>query len=752
MKPLRLRATNFRTFSELDLSLGDGLVGILGELRNVPAGADSNGAGKTSVLEAIDICLFGRRSLAGFLTRGGEVDALMLELTFEHNGHAYRVRRGYSARGRGKSAVDFERRDSTIETLGAGEQWIPLTRETAKETDLAIVETIGLTRATFRDSGYLRQGAGSFADPSRDPKERLELLVEAALGRDPVWPRAQDAAKAARREAQVQLERLAGETLAARELLATRLDVETAHAALLADENAATATLATAEQALQQILERYQSARDQAAQRQVVQSELAALVEAQARAVEEFSQATAAAHQLADKTIELAELTADANRVPELEERLADLTRAQAEKVAATSARTSLIADADQRDLARGRLVDQALALHDDARAMRAKAAHLDAKIHDAGECDRCGQTLGAEAAARAARSYRSEADTLDEKSKSIDESAEAELATIAQLRERTDAIEIPAIDELACTTVERDLRTARNAAVQRATLAEQVAALQAKAARAPELEQHATDSAAAVTAKQTQLDDLEPIDLTPIEHAGAVARATVARHRDTLDAAKVQRGRLDEKLAAITAAADTLADAAVTGRDLQAAVDVETVLEKACGRSGIPTLILESVVIPTVEAKAAHILAELGTGYRVELRTQTANKDGGLRDTCEAVVIDHTGEAAYDDFSGGEQTRIGLALQIALAEFIATRPGAESSFLALDEPSFLDAAGMEALLNVLRDLLTRRVFETVMLVSHVPELRDSLDETILIVKDGFESHVDAGVVEVVAA
>jgi DNA repair protein SbcC/Rad50 len=750
LRPHRLRALNFRTFPELDLAFGTGLVGILGELRDAPAGADSNGAGKSSVLEAIDICLFGRRSLARFLTRGGDVDELVLELTFDHDGSLYRARRQFSARGRGKTTVDFERRDETIEALG-GEQWIPLTRETVKQTDLAIVETVGLTRATFRDSGYLRQGGGSFADPSRDPKERLELLVEAALGRDPVWPTVQEAAKASRREAEAQLQELAGRTLAARELIATRPDVETAHAELLAAEQAAAVALEQAEQELQEILGRYQAARDQAVRRQVVEAELNALAETQARAVEEFSQATAAKHQLEDKTIELAELTADANRVPELEEGVALLRAAVTAAQAAARDRQALTAQADVRDLAREHLAHEASQLRDHVATLTAKAQHLDDHISEAGACDRCGQTLGTEAAARAAESYRAEASVAADRAQLMAAGDAAELVAIAELREQAAAIVVPESLEDP-EPVERELRAARNAMVQRATLVEQVTVLQARAARAPELEQASLTTAAAVTAKQTQLDELEPVELASIERAGAATRATVATHRETLDAAKVERGRLDEKLAAITAAAATLALAAATERDLRATVDVEALLEKACGRAGIPTLILEAVVIPAVEAKAAHILAELGTGYRVELRTQKQNQDGGLRDTCEAIVIDQTGEAPYEDFSGGEQTRIGLALQIALAEFIASRPGAESSFLALDEPSYLDASGMEALLNVLRDLLARRVFQTVMLVSHVPELRDSLDETILIVKDGIESRVDAGVAQAVPA
>jgi len=115
-------------------------------------------------------------------------------------------------------------------------------------------------------------------------------------------------------------------------------------------------------------------------------------------------------------------------------------------------------------------------------------------------------------------------------------------------------------------------------------------------------------------------------------------------------------------------------------------------------------------------------------------------------------VILDDTGEAPYDDFSGGEQTRIGLGLQIALAVYLALS-GRGSRLLCLDEPSYLDAAGMSALLVVLEELVARDVFSGVLLVSHVPELRDSLDQTIVVVKDGGRSRVEgAPVLEEVAA
>lgn len=97
MNPLAIRATNVRTFESLDLDLPTGCIVIGGE----------NGAGKSTILNAIDIALFaGRGELPPLLSLGEE--ELRLELTFEHGDELYRVRRAYSAKGRGKTSLDLE--------------------------------------------------------------------------------------------------------------------------------------------------------------------------------------------------------------------------------------------------------------------------------------------------------------------------------------------------------------------------------------------------------------------------------------------------------------------------------------------------------------------------------------------------------------------------------------------------------------------------------------------------------------------
>jgi len=739
VKPLTLELENFRTFVGYHrVDFEDGLVGILGELRDGADSISSNGAGKSTLLEGIDVGLFGRRSLAGFLTRGGDVDTMTLTLTFDHAGETYRVRRSFSARTKaGKTTVDFERAAS--EVLGEDDAepwpiWEPLTCSSTKETDQLIVETVGLSRDTYRNSSYLRQGDGSYADPARDPKQRKDLLVEAALGRDPVWPRLQEAARAARRSAETGLERLAGETRAARELADTKPDVVLDCSEARYAEEAATTALATAEAELQAVSERYLAAKDGAARRATCEAELEHAKSMLRALIDRGQAADAAARQIVEAMTRLEEL-GTAPDTARLEQRIAELqTAVEAHRSASQlheyEARNATLATSQRDDTLR-----RASELATKAENLREQAGLLeDSSLEES--CDRCGQHLGVEARARAVASIRDDADKLElEAKQNRDHAATITIPTVPPKPEG----EAPT-QEL--QTVVGQLRAAQTAAAERATLAERVTQLETAASSGPSPDD-LTAAHNTVTAKQAELDDIEPVNLPAIESAGLRARALVDAHRGALDTTKTTRARLDERLAQITKAEAQIAESEKNSESLQASIDVETVIERACGRDGIPALLLENVVIPSLEVEADSILRQLGTPYRVELRTQAALKSGdGLRDTLDVVILDETGEAPYDDFSGGEQTRIGLALQIALAVYLALS-GRGSRLLCLDEPSYLDSAGMTALLRVLEGLVARDVFSGVLLVSHVAELRDSLDNVIVVVKDGGRSRID---------
>jgi DNA repair exonuclease SbcCD ATPase subunit len=732
MRPVRLRARGFRTFHDLDLEFGTGLVGILGDLRDAPEGADSNGAGKSSILEAIDIALFGRRSLSGYLTRGGDVDELMVELSFEHGDHLYRVRRTYAPKGRGITKVDLERMTSFT--------YEPLTCATAKETDEFLCDLIGLSRDTFRDSCYLRQGDGGYADPDRDPKQRKQLLVEAVLGRDPIWPKLEAAARERRKDAEREVAQLAGEAGSLREVaegINSCLVLATSAAVVV---EAAADAVTAAEKRHGEIVAQWATHEAAGARRQAAAAELAAAEHTLDALLARGQQADDAATEMADLNDKLVVL-APAAEVSELEQRETELRRVIDGHVQAVNEYDRAFAAARDATFKRNDLLGRASEANERAVKLRHEAAATLVHVGDKA-CEKCGQPLGAEAAAHTAAQLRAEADQLDTLARELDEDARSiAIPTIPSVPE-------PPADRGELDDVHRRLTIARTQQLERARYEERFRALEKIADAAPSDEQLA--AARADVAERAVMDGFAATD-APAVTVDEVSEI-VAEKRRARDAAVAEKARADEQLSRCRAAADRLVVIENLTASRHTEIDRDALLERAYGRDGIPALIIENTAIPYIETEASRILRELGTGFDVQLRTQRETQAGSLRETLDVVVIDPDGNEAdfADGCSGGEQTRIGLALRIALARLLASRRGAESRLLALDEPSYLDAAGMAALLDVLRGLDGE--FDLILLVSHVAELRDSLDDVIVVVKENGVSSVAGASVEAVLA
>ncbi|MCW2977734.1 MAG: sbcC, partial [Actinomycetia bacterium] len=235
-----------------------------------------------------------------------------------------------------------------------------------------------------------------------------------------------------------------------------------------------------------------------------------------------------------------------------------------------------------------------------------------------------------------------------------------------------------------------------------------------------------------------------EPLDLSGIEQEGRLAGDRLTAAKAALDAARSLRARLDERRVQMAAAEQALAEAATRTAELHRAIDTRVRLEKACGLNGVPALILETAVIPYIETETARVLADLGTPFQVELRTQREKKDGALADTLEVVIVTDTGESPYRKLSGGEKMRVSIALRVALGRLLAGRSGSRSRLFVIDEPRWLDQAGIEALIESLRGLLGE--FSRIYVVTQSgTALRDSFDQVLCVVKDGGVSRVEDG-------
>lgn len=741
MKPVRLRAQNYGPFRDLDVAFVDGATVVLGELLNAPEGADSNGAGKSHVLNGIPIALYGaprgHTSLATYLTHGVESTELMLELEFLHLGETYRVRRGYSARGRGKSTLDFEvltmtsAKDPEGQWDDAGEQWRPLTLSSAKETQQLIETTIGQTEEMFRRSGFLEQGARSFAHPDIKPAERKDLFAASLqLG---LWQRLWDEVERPRkRKAEQDLAGIATTLAPAEERLAKKPDLDAYRVELdesLTDAKAlalASRTLVETETARAAAIEK-----DEASW--TVRNSAVRAAAARLETHTSMLRRTAEAQELLAAAREELREVGPAEDVSPLERQEAELVDEQIAYNAAVASRATIIAAGVERKGERDRLLElaQTNGLLVDVKRTRANA------IDNAGDgtetCDHCGQQLGLEAAATAIAKLRAEADAL--------------VRDEVRLRFDASEISIPetppepvAPDEAVLRALRIRIASTRDYATRVATLQERIDGLERIIAETdtPEFREetkrlereHAEALAALAEISEPEPGAAEQARANA-SHAEGAAAAAEKRAEDVageLERTKLLLEQLDELQAQV-------AEAIIERDRLQRELDLLGHLDHVYGRDGVPAFVVDNIAAPLVELEANELLARVGMSYRIAIRSERVTQAGDIAGALDVLLLLPDGtERPYSRLSGGEGSRVMVALQHGVTQLLKRRRSADVEMFILDEPPYLDRAGQRAIAETLHELTAD--YPVVVVVSHDEELRDAFDQAIVVRKD----------------
>ena len=159
MIPKQLALHNFFSYQEAVLDF----TGL-----HVACVAGANGAGKSSLLEAIAWCLWGHsRSAAEDDVIYLGAQEVSVEFVFEHRGHIYRVRRG--RRRRQSSFLEFQIRADT--------GYRSLTQRSMRATQQLIIKHLRISYDTFAQSAYLRQGH-SDAFMAQRPAARKQILAD----------------------------------------------------------------------------------------------------------------------------------------------------------------------------------------------------------------------------------------------------------------------------------------------------------------------------------------------------------------------------------------------------------------------------------------------------------------------------------------------------------------------------------------------------------------------------------------------
>jgi exonuclease SbcC len=169
--------------------------------------------------------------------------------------------------------------------------------------------------------------------------------------------------------------------------------------------------------------------------------------------------------------------------------------------------------------------------------------------------------------------------------------------------------------------------------------------------------------------------------------------------------------------------------------------IDDYHIIATATGKNGIQALLIEEA-IPEIEQEANELLARLTNNQsHIIIESLRDLKSGGTKETLDIKISDAIGIRPYELFSGGEAFRIDFALRIAISKLLARRAGTSLQTLIIDEGfGSQDEDGlhniMEALYKIQDD------FSKIIIVSHLPAMKDQFPVQFLVEKNAHGSHV----------
>lgn len=713
MNVTEIELTNFGSWGHVRLRIEPGCTLIQG----------ANGAGKSTLLTAIEFCLYGATSDAGRLIRRGTDCGTVRAVIVVAFGTLI-VERKVRRSGRGASV------SLSLEKIHDEESIESLTAATTGETQDRLAGMLGVDRETWRASAYSAQGDGaSFCEAK--PADRKRILSN-ILGLD-VWTGLHADARAQALEAK----RAADAARGALELvdgaerrlaeMATRLGGARADLALA--ENAE----AEAETEAGRLASEAEAAREARRQHQ-------AAVEAAERARADRERATGE-RRAADEALQRAK-DAAAN-APSVED-------AEAEYTAASFAYATLQQEQTDasRKLAKHREQVTEAERHRDAAATghrryveESDALQLRLARASAGICNECGQPLVSDEAKALVERLADALDAANTEAANTEEALNSWSVRLAYLAENAPATP----DEAALReTRERDAqsRVKREEAKTIQSLAGSIEAAQQRARDAMDREMQTAEALRDANAQNNVRYIDEDAEAKHLAALDVVTHARLEHHQAAADLATAEAAA---QQAERDAAAEQAARQRVTEAERTEAT--ESILAAGFGPSGTPALILENSALPALEAEANRVLGELNAPVRIELRSQKllASSDR-VADTLDIVVLMDALEAPYETLSGGERTRVALALRAALTRLLASKRAARVRLLVVDEPAGLDAAGCEQLALVLEEFVQAGIFETVILVTHQAELADQIARVVRVERaPGGESRLATG-------
>ncbi len=692
MIPLRLELQNFLPYVDPDPLDFSGL--------HVACLTGDNGAGKSSLLDAMTWALWGRARAKTDeeLIHQGAAE-MRVAFTFELRGQVYQViRQKRAGKGRGSSL------ELQIQESG---KWKGISDATINATQKKIINLLKLDYDTFCNSAFLQQGnADEFT--RKTPAQRKEVLAD-ILGLDQ-WAVYEDRARKKINEVKEQIIGIDGEIAGYDRELARKAEYESQMAA-------ATTKLAD------------------------VQNKLLA-AEAQWAEVEKARDSlNLLKRQIAelDKRLALGE--------KELAETESELRAAQAKGDPVSLAREleaaqSLLAKLDARESERADITEKRQAAAEESARRKGENDTLAPQTEPLKKrietlsaatepvCPTCGQPL--------TEDHRHT--IIEELTAEVDSRRSRYRENTAQLKSLAEQL---ANHDRTLTQINADLR-------ERPALQKKLADLQSKVAVATEVRAQVGTLSARRTrqfeALQTDRAGRAALD---IEAAQLASKAVDADSlQNALDKLRFEQrvateelGAARQRLSALDSLAKYRADKLAARKKLADEQGIYEELREAFSKKGVPAMIIEAAV-PEIESAANELLRRMTAGrMNVRFNTQRETQAGDVRETLDIQISDELGTRAYENYSGGEQFRVNFVIRIALSRLLARRAGAQLQTLIVDEGfGSQDTQGREKLVEAINAI--QDDFAHILVITHLDDLKDAFPARIDIVKTAEGSQI----------
>jgi exonuclease SbcC len=323
------------------------------------------------------------------------------------------------------------------------------------------------------------------------------------------------------------------------------------------------------------------------------------------------------------------------------------------------------------------------------------------AATHAADVCPTCGSAIGTERFGQILAQMKTE---LEERM------ARFSTLIVPKVPRQPDVMQRE-VDDLRRRTSQAELRLQ-----QRGEVVERLGTLRHERDQAlVELDGHVAQAQADLTSAQAQLN-------TEVGAVEAQLTAVRGQHRQA-------NGELEQAVGRRTTwetLNQSLQDASLQHENNRTKLPEAEFIVAATSRSGVP-LMIEEYYLPMIEVRAQDLLSRMSEG-RLLMQLKVSDDRKGVD-----LLAGSDQLRPAKALSGGEQTRVSLAVRLALSQVLSEMVGMKFDLIIVDEPEWLDREGVDQFVQAIHRVADQ--FPQIFVISHVPEIQQAFPSTITVRK-----------------